>query len=266
MKIGFLSDIHLDVNKDFPVLQTLIDLCNQKELDKVVIAGDFSSDYTTILYVIDSIKRNTQTQIHFVPGNHDLYITRHKSSKQIYRELSSLPEYLATHPVDLGDWALIGDTCWYDYSYKDEAFTMQQIQKKSYKGKTWADKRYFQWGAGDIEVHDYFLQNLQTQLEQWKGKNVIAVTHTVPYQRFVEYKELDPSWNYFSAFIGSKQIGELYDDYGVKVAVFGHTHTRYMEKHNQTLCLCRPLGYYMEWKYAMNIQRELEEALYVFEI
>jgi len=31
MKIGIISDIHLDVNKNFPVLLTLVDLCNEKK-------------------------------------------------------------------------------------------------------------------------------------------------------------------------------------------------------------------------------------------
>lgn len=266
MRIGIVSDIHLDVNKHFPVLQTLIRLCNQKQLDKVIIAGDFSSDYTAALHVIDSIKRNTQTEVHFVPGNHDLYISRDKDSKTIYHELGQLPECLATHPVDLGDWAIIGNTGWYDYSFQDEAFTLREIEKKSYQGMMWEDRRYFQWGAEDKEIHDFFLHNLQSRLEQFKGKNIISVTHVVPYRRFVEHKEGNPSWNYFSAFIGTDKIGKLYDNYGVKAAVFGHTHTRYKETHNQTLCLCRPLGYHTEWIYPMDVQREMEEAVHVLEL
>lgn len=102
MKIGIISDIHLDVNKNFPVLLTLVDLCNEKKIDRLVVAGDISSDYKDIFYLIDVFKRKTQTNVHFVPGNHDLYMSGGKDSNTIYRELCRLNECLVAYPVDLG--------------------------------------------------------------------------------------------------------------------------------------------------------------------
>lgn len=266
MKIGFLSDIHLDVNKNFPVIKALSDFCNDENLDKVVFAGDFSSDFTTISYVIDYLNRHTKTQLHFIPGNHDLYICHDKNSRQIYNELCQLHECLVNHPVELGEWVIIGDTGWYDYSYRDDAYTIRQIQKKSYHGMMWADKRYFQWGTDDIEINDYFLSNLENLLIQYRDKKIIAVTHTVPFQDFVKYKNNDPTWNYFLVFIGSKKIGQLYEKYSAKIAVFGHTHFRFNQSRNDMLCLCRPLGYHFEWKNSFNIQKEIQDAFYVIEI
>lgn len=266
MRIGVISDIHLDVNKHFPVLESLCDFCNENHLDKIIIAGDFASDFSVVSYIIDYFNKNTRTKLHFVLGNHDLYICRGKNSKQIYDALSRFKECLVNCPVDLGEWVIIGDTGWYDYSYRDKFYTIEQIQKKSCGGMTWADKRYFQWGVEDIEVNNYFLNNLENLLMKYHRKKIIAVTHTVPFRDFVIYKKEEPVWNYFSAFIGSEKIGQLYEKYSVKVAVFGHTHFRFNEKRENMLCLCRPLGYYFEWKNPSDIQKEIQDAVYILEI
>ncbi len=146
MRIGVISDIYLDVNKHFPVLESLCDFCNENHLDKIIIAGDFASDFSVVSYTIDYFNKNTRIKLHFVPDNHDLYICRGKNSKQIYDVLSHFKECLVNCPVDLGEWVIIGDTGWYDCSYRDKFYTIEQIQKKSCGGMTWADKRYFQWG------------------------------------------------------------------------------------------------------------------------
>ena len=54
--------------------------------------------------------------------------------------------------LDLGEWIIIGDTGWYDYSYRDKFYTIEQIQKKSCGGMTWTDKRYFQWGQKILKL------------------------------------------------------------------------------------------------------------------
>lgn len=158
VKIGIVSDIHLDVNADFPVLDTLVSICNQKKLDKLIIAGDISSDYTDVLYTIKNIKEKTNTQLHFVPGNHDLFACHGKSSKRIYKDLSMLPECLITHPIAFGDWVIVGDVGWYDYSFKDDCFTYEEVKKKMYKGIVNSDKRCFQWGAKDDEINEFFIR------------------------------------------------------------------------------------------------------------
>lgn len=266
MKIAIISDIHLDVNKNFPVLLTLVDLCNEKKIDRLVVAGDISNDYKDIFYLIDVFKRKTQTNMHFVPGNHDLYTSGGKDSNTIYRELCRLNECLVAYPVDLGDWVLVGEAGWYDYSFKDKCFSTEQIQKKFYMGRVLADKKYFEWGMRDEEINDFFLKNLEKQMKQFQDKRIISVTHSVPYKKFVTYKASDSVWNYFCAFMGSEKIGELYDRYKVEVAIFGHTHVFHNETHKTTLCLCRPLGYHWEWKYTVDAKRQIEEALYVLEL
>lgn len=59
MRIGVISDIHLDVNKHFPVLESLCDFCNENHLDKIIIAGDFASDFSVVSYTIDYFNKNT---------------------------------------------------------------------------------------------------------------------------------------------------------------------------------------------------------------
>ena len=57
--MGVISDIHLDVNKHFPVLESLCDFCNENYLDKIIIAGDFARDFSVVSYTIDYFNKNT---------------------------------------------------------------------------------------------------------------------------------------------------------------------------------------------------------------
>ena len=99
MKIGILSDIHVDINyTDIDLVTPAI--CRsikERSLDMMIIAGDVASDYKLILASLKEIEKQTNIPCLYVPGNHDIGIENYpeKNSWEIYELLKSFPHNLA---------------------------------------------------------------------------------------------------------------------------------------------------------------------------
>ena len=53
------------------------------------------------------------------------------------------------HPYVINDnWAIVGHTAWYDYSYADKKFEETRLKRKYY-GATWQDKVKIDWDEDD---------------------------------------------------------------------------------------------------------------------
>lgn len=55
--------------------------------------------------------------------------------------------------------------------------------------------------------------------------SIVAVLHHAPFREMVTYRHVN-SWDYFTAFMGSKKFGDVIIRYKEKVGlvVFGHSH------------------------------------------
>lgn len=260
MRVGFISDIHVNENDNIP--EIIKEIALEEELDLIIIAGDLSNHYKKIPSILNRIINGTNIDIRFIPGNHDLYRQGGKSSKDAYERLLNNPYNLISNPIIGADFAIIGDTGWYDYSYNPNGYTDEELMRKTYRFMRWKDKTYFNWdGKSDKEVFEYFYERLEKQIDKYSDKNLTVVTHVVPFEKFVVYKDT-PDWDYFSAFIGSEKYGDLFVNFRVKTAVFGHTHERYNETHKGIQCLCRPLGNHYELT-GKDLTKEIKEALYI---
>lgn len=263
-KIGFISDLHIDVNREKRVKEHLLKYVNSKSIDYLVIAGDISSKHRE---VIKFFRKESPCKLKWVPGNHDLYSSNKFDSSAIYEEYKELEENLITHPLLIGNIVIIGDTGWYDYSYRLSKFSKDKCRDKRYLNMQWADKTRFKWkNMKDEGISQMFIDNLKIQIEKYSDKEIIVCTHTVPYKKFVEYKGY-LEWDYFTSFIGTEKLGKLFDRYeNIKTVVFGHTHMRYHEIYHGKECICRPLGYYFkEWTQSDTI-KEIENCVCIKEV
>ena len=53
MKIGVISDLHVDINKAYPVAELLAQQAQQQQLDALLLAGDLSNHVSTTLAFLD---------------------------------------------------------------------------------------------------------------------------------------------------------------------------------------------------------------------
>ncbi len=95
MKIGTISDLHIEKPKSEEYINSLCRVCATKNIDLLLIAGDISEDaHLTINYIK---KLNEKIKALYVPGNHDMWNKTNKlRTEQIY-ELFIKDEYCSVY-------------------------------------------------------------------------------------------------------------------------------------------------------------------------
>ncbi len=251
MRLGVLSDIHVDINQEAgkPVMEGLKAAITSKGLDKMIIAGDMASDYQLTLACLHEIEDDTGVECLFVPGNHDIWNESHPdiTAWDAYERLKAHHGNLVNGPRSLiGDWVVVGDLGWYDYSFGSPDFSIEEFDCMKIDDRLWQDKIKAIWGRSTREMHTYFYDKLKQQLKAHAGKKIIFVIHVLPIIEFT-VQEPDRMWSYLNAFLGSAQYGELALEHDVRYAICGHIHYRKQTRINTTEFICNCLNYSDQW-------------------
>lgn len=269
MRCGFISDIHIDINKEYPVLENLVAISKEKKCDILIVAGDIAEDYRKTIAAMDLLNESIPSW--FVPGNHDLWVPEGSSltSKEIYDILSEDEHCLIGHPLVLeeADTLIVGDTGWYDYSLAGN-HPLHLFEGMKFNGRVWQDSiRNRSFTSDNRATCEWMLSKLGFQLSgRWNYSNRIAVTHMIPIKEFrvpADWKD----WSFFNAFLGSSEFGELFEREGVTLSVSGHVHFRKQFEHGGTTYICPCLGYEREWKLTgkdpHDVRVQIEDSLVV---
>ena len=251
MKIGILSDLHVDLENIDPdkVLNGLAAAIDENNVAVMIVAGDVANDYEITLAFLQDLENASKARCLFVPGNHDIWNEAHpdKTSWDIYHALEKFAGNLTRGPVALtGRWVVIGDLGWYDYSFGSREFTAAEFDRMQIDNRMWQDKVKAVWGKSTLEMHRYFFNKLKRQLDANKNKNIILVTHVLP---LLEFTVQPPNrmWRYLNAFLGSRQYGELALKYAAAYSISGHVHYRRQVKYANTMFICNCLNYSSQW-------------------
>ena len=270
MKLGILSDLHVDLKDSDPekLLQGLVEAVAENGVETIIIAGDVANDYTVTLKFLDRIEEKAGVRCLFVPGNHDIWNEKHpdKTAWDTYRELENFSGNLSAGPIELGDqWVVIGDLGWYDYSFGSSEYTIADFDRMKFKGRLWQDKIKAVWDTSTLEMHRHFHRKIEKQLKASRHKKIIMVTHVLPIVDFT-VQPPDKMWNYLNAFLGSRQYGELALKYGVDFSISGHVHYRRMKRYNSTTFICNCLNYASQWIDNDDPVLEIKRAIKTIEI
>ncbi len=268
MKIGIISDIHVDRNRGFPILELLAKKVTEKRLDCLLIAGDISDAQSVTLAFIDSLRDRSGRPVYFVPGNHDLWRQdgeKPADTAEIYRRYWEHPACLIGKSVPLSaDWVVLGDIGWYDYSFGNKKYSAKDFEKKAMFDRTWQDSVFINWRRTDAQVHRDMLNHLDKQLLDTSGKKRIVVTHMITTDEFA-VPESRKAWPYFNAFLGSRDYGDLFERYGVAYSIMGHVHYRRKILKSGVSYICSCLDYHTEWQ-SIDCEREIDEALTLIDL
>lgn len=262
MKIGIISDIHIDKNKDYPVTEILVQKSLEHALQYLLIAGDISNHYTSTFDFLERFRALSGIPVYFVPGNHDLWDQSGdcKNTWGIYRRYAEHPACLIDRCVSLdGQWVVTGQTGWYDYTFGNKKYSREEFEQHRMYERTWQDSIYVRWNMSDPQAHQEMLRRLEKQLTESNGKKRIVLTHMVGVKEFC-VPESRERWDYFNAFIGSPEYGKLLEKHKVQYSVMGHVHFRAHHAEQETQYLCSCLNYNTEWR-TDSAEREIEEAL-----
>jgi putative phosphoesterase len=264
VKIGILSDIHVDIDHTTPdgVLEGLTRAIKENGVDIMVIAGDIADDYQMALQVLNFLEDSTGVSCLFVPGNHDIWNEKHpgKTSWDTYEALQKFPGNLSNGPYELADgWIAIGDIGWYDYSFGNRRYKVEDFDRMIINGRIWQDKIKASWGKSTIEMHHHFYRKLEQQLQNYQDKKIVLITHVLPLEDFT-VQPPNRMWQYLNAFLGSKQYGQLALKYSVSYSICGHVHYRMQRKYENTVFICNCLNYASQWRDNNDPIVEVERA------
>lgn len=265
MRIGVTSDIHTEISPaNRKIVKHLGDIAEHSNLDVLIICGDISPSPMELSRTISAFQE-IPCQKFLVAGNHDIWLSSQNgiiTSYQKYNLITALCKehdfhHLGDSAIIIGDVGFCGTIGWYDYSFKSTELDIpdRNYISKTFGGSIWNDVNYAKWGAPDPEVAEGFEGDLKKQIESIKNKvsRIIVAVHHVPFRDCVTYKG-DPSWDFFSAFMGSKGLGDIcLNEPLVSHVFFGHTHKEFfMEIDRQNsqqsgiIAICSPVGYLTE--------------------
>ena len=267
MRIGAISDIHLDVNQAHPVIEAICDRIREKKLDVLLVAGDISNSYKMSLPYLDQMKEAAGIPVFFVPGNHDMWDKEgeFKDARKIYEKYASRKDCLCGKITKLNEeWVVIGNIGWYDYSFGASDYSEDEFVKKEHNKRVWQDSIMVKWYQSDKEFHTKILGDLEEKILACAGKKIIVVTHMVGVPEF-KVPEDRPDWDYFNAFLGSREYGELFEKYKVAYSIMGHVHYRKRLQKNGVDYRCVCLNYHTEWQSGV-LAEEVGDAMQVIEV
>ena len=242
MRVCCLGDIHYHgVRRDLERLARNIEgMCF--EADVVVIVGDITSsgrlEYSEeVLSVVKEVVDPAPLLV--IPGNHDIYLSEHERASGInsllklsmFNELAERLGCIALmkKPYIIDGVGFVGSIGWYDYSFAPEwlNFPLDAYREKSFGLYIWADREFIKLPMSDEDFTLMLLNKFEEDIKSIYSnvEKIVAVLHHLPFRKLVKYR-LEPSWDFFSAYMGSENFGYIIKKYSDKVelTLFGHQH------------------------------------------
>lgn len=272
MRVAIVSDIHVDINRDYNVFDALIRIMQEKEAQAILIAGDITSDPDQTLEWIHRFADASKKEVYFVPGNHDLWNEKklYRNTDEIYQMLAGDEHCICDKTVMLGNCALIGDVCWFDYSFGNhEKFTTQDFETMSRNGRTWQDSLFNDWTKHNMQTSDAFLQKLEKRIVDCRKENpdreILLMTHMIA-NKMYKVPENIADWSFFNAFLGTEKLERLCVEQQITYSVCGHVHYRHSEKKDGVVWMCRCLNYHTEWQENKDVYKQLQDAMEILDL
>ena len=275
MKIGVISDIHIDEqNSEEELLSILSNCINDRNVDVILVAGDISEDYKKSIEFMRKLKNSINAKLYYTAGNHDLWSKHHEEENidSIINKFNQEEGFVHNKAVELSDDVVLIAGCgWYDYSFASPEFKLDELEEKTYLEKTWQDKLYAKHQIGDIELHDAWNEEFINLIMQYSNKKVIFMTHMINHPELCVDEEHPKyeMWKYFNAFLGSQELYFITKCDNIKVAISGHVHYRKSFEEDNTYYMCRCLGYKSEFDMfggKNDLKSQIERALEVITI
>lgn len=262
MKTVFLSDLHVDINRDQPVVREFSALLRERKADLAIIAGDISEDQEVTLRTVCEIEDLAGVQVLYVPGNHDLWGREPEEAERRYAGYCEDNHCLCGRDAIFGELAFLGDVGWYDYSFGSSRYSREEFSRMELAGRVWQDSLRNSWTRDNPGRSRWMLERLEARMKANAGKRLVMVTHMLPVEEFTVPPERG-NWSYFNAFLGSRSLGELYRKYPVTAAVCGHVHYRRSFDRDGIHWMCRCLNYESEWRkeQGAGCREQLEHAV-----
>lgn len=225
MRIGYLSDIHLEFN--------YIELYNTNKIDVLIIAGDTCPVKNITIWndFLNQISKEFET-IFIILGNHCYY---HGSFKTTYSSITSLInkfqniKLLNRTSEQIKNVTIHGTTLWTPIKTVIEHYLMNTNMNDTHVIKDY-----------NCDIQNKEFNKNKKWLKSIKRKDGInlLITHHLPHESCIAEQFKNSRLNFcFCANLEEELINKF------DIVIFGHTHIKTKVKLNNTIMLCNPVGY-----------------------
>ncbi|MBI2077567.1 MAG: metallophosphoesterase [Euryarchaeota archaeon] len=249
MRLLVLSDLHVDYPQNMQRARSIADAFLREDAEALVIAGDVSHKPDQIEAALRLFDGFGGPRL-FVPGNHDVWVVR-GPPEDSWQKLDLVDDVcrrsgfhnLERRNATVGPFTFVGTMGWYDYSFASPALALreQDYARKTWHDLTYMDAKYAKWGEPDADVAAWFTAAVRKRLHAAEGP-VVFVSHHVPLEELV-LRRGHASWDFFNAYMGSRELEHVVRTAGVSRFVFGHTHRPVTFIGPQRFVINNPLGY-----------------------
>lgn len=248
MRLTILSDLHIDINRDY-------NFSNLKDQEFVIICGDIAGNPIQVKqFVQENITRGI-----FIEGNHLTYSKsgqyqidfRQGAERWLASQFKDGPvKYLENDIYELNDIIFIGCTLWTDFELYGEENKENCIQAA---WNNMNDYNYVRCEHDEdivklfprktIEWHKKSVAYIEKICSENPDKKIVIISHHAPSKKSIapQYRksELNPAY--------ASNLDGLIEKYSnIKLWVSGHSHNDSDYKIAQCRCIARPFGYYNE--------------------
>ncbi len=281
MRIGFVSDLHIDFNRQYDFVAVLKTLVAQESLDELIIMGDSANGLNCNLKFYRQLSSQLPVPFRTLIGNHDLYVShpRGKAAAQIqrisrntYRELNQLPTSLTQRPIVTDHWVITGINGWYDYTFAKHFAERKgpQYANNVIAKHVWPDQLYINGNQIDYQRDRNWVTrqifDWQHQLNQMMiGKRKLLVaSHMLPTKRLARQLPI-PLYDRFLYQLGSERYRQIFEQNHVQISLSGHSHMPAELWENGIFYKNLSLGYDFQWQNAADALGELKRVMYILE-
>lgn len=241
MKVAVLSDLHIDVHEDWPMLPMV-------NADVLILAGDVAEGPLSLKWAIAQ-QEWLGIPVVLVPGNHEYYRYEMRGLEEQYTTMAQNAyevHVLQCGRLDFRDYAILGCTLWTDFALDGDA-SQSELDAMGFM----LDYRCISRGgrlmvpADTVAIHREHRSWLQAELQKVsaEGKMAIVVTHHGPSPRSVAGKYLHSRLN--PAFV-SDLSAWMETSWAPALWIHGHTHDAFDYREGYTRVVANPRGYPFE--------------------
>lgn len=216
MRVFAISDIHVDYSENLEWLTQLSSVDYRQDI--LILAGDVT-DNLLILEQCFAELSDKFFKVLFVPGNHDLWVTRDKTKNSIEKfqlvRNAALANDITMDPYHIDGLSIVPLLSWYDFSFGEPCSQLL---------KTWTDFRACRWPdeMQPAQITSYFMDKNEESL-QVSNHTVISFSHFLPRIDLMPMY-IPKIYRYIYPALGcvtlEQQIRKLVPD----IHIYGHSH------------------------------------------
>jgi predicted phosphodiesterase len=246
MRIFAISDLHVDydVNAEWVAGLSSADYRD----DVLILAGDVTDTLRLLEWCLSTLARRFK-KVLFVPGNHDLWVTRDARDRDSLQKFADVAAVVASSGVSMQpfrerDVSIIPLLGWYDYSFGEPSEELRSV---------WSDYYTCRWpsGYGAAEITAHFAALNRQHLAHGRAgreQSGSGAATVITFSHFLPRIDLMPQFipvakQFLYPVLGAAQLDRQLRLFNPKIHVYGHSHVNRSIEIDGVLYVNNAFGY-----------------------